>query len=160
MAQATLCLWHSSTQCYKKNTPLIRNITSQKGTQHKWHLAKMASHKNDISKVATQLIQKLDTNWKNLTLKSHEHGSESYKKLKNSLSTHSAQPLGIFYNVYHSYKAPFFRVSHLFILGGVFAMCHFCKVSLFLNYIKGYIFYAGCRFCWVYMMALFLFCYS
>ena len=73
---------------------------------------------------------------------------------------HSAQPLGIFYNVYHSYKAPFFRVSYLFILGGVFAMCHFCKVSLFLNYIKGYIFYAGCRFCWVYMMALFLFCYS
>ena len=57
---------------------------------------------------------------------------------------HSAQPLGIFYNVYHSYKAPFFRVSYLFILGGVFAMCHFCKVSLFLNYIKGYIFYAGC----------------
>ena len=97
MAQATLCSWHSSTQCYKKNTPLIRNITSQKGTQHKWHLAKMASHKNDISKVATQLIQKLDTNWKNLTLKSHEHGSESYKKLKNSLSKFTQLSLWAFF---------------------------------------------------------------
>ena len=104
----------------------------------------MGSHKNNISKVASQLIQKLDKNWKNLTLKSHEHGSESYNKFKNSLSKITQLSLwAFFYNVYHSYKTPFFGVSYLFTLGGVLVMCHFCEVLLFLNHIKGYFL------CWV-----------
>ena len=54
MAKATLHLWHSLTQFYKKGTPLIKNTTSQKwhpteiaphenGISHKWHLPKMSS---------------------------------------------------------------------------------------------------------------------
>ena len=34
------------------------------------------------------------------------------------------------------------------ISGGVFVMCHFCKVPLFSNGIK------GCDFCWVYLMVV------
>ena len=45
MAKATLPLWHSLTQYYKKGTPVIHNATSQK-----WHVTKATSHKNGISK--------------------------------------------------------------------------------------------------------------
>ena len=39
-------------------------------------------------------------------------------------------------------------VSYLSISGGAFFMCHFCKVPLFSNGIK------GCHFCWVYPMVV------
>ena len=103
MAESTLHLWHSFTQYYKKghysyqNYHLTRMATNINGTSQKCHLKKTASHKNRLSELlslvfssaaTTLLIKptlKLDANWKNLILKSHDHGSELYYKFKNSL---------------------------------------------------------------------------
>ena len=87
----------------------------QKGynSYQNYHLTKMAPHKNGISKLLllvfsstsnTMLINPtptLDTTWKNLILKSHNHGSESYYKFINSFkkslsSAFGMWPSGIF----------------------------------------------------------------
>ena len=120
----------------------------------------MAPHKNGISKLLllvfssttnTLLIKptvQLDTNWKNLILKSHDHGSESYYKFKNSLlKITQLSPWHVTFGHFVARCAIFVRhhflwVSYLSILGGIFVKCHFRKVPLFSNGIK------GCFFCW------------
>ena len=115
----------------------------------------MTSHKNNISKkwhLETYIIsflkyykdpaKILDTNWKNFILKSHDHGSKSYYKfnkfLQNSLSSALGKwLLGIFFAKRAiAVRHYFLWVSYLPILGGVFVMCHVCKVPLFTNAVK------------------------
>ena len=79
---------------------------------------------------------------------------------KKSLSSAlGRQSLGIYSQGVQFCKAPFFVVPYLSILGGVFVMCHFCKVPLFSHGFK------GCFFCWVPFFGgvsdgAFLFCFS
>ena len=62
MAQATLHLWHSLTQCYQKGTyhltKMARNIN---GTSQKLHLTKMTSRKNGVSKFTLLVSEVLPT---------------------------------------------------------------------------------------------------
>ena len=150
--------WYNIT---KRVLLLSRIPPNKNGTQHKWNLAKMTSHKIGISKLALLvfwstinilLIEpslQLDTNWKNSIWKSHDHGSESHYKLKNSLSKIiQLSPSQITFGQFFARRAIFARhhflwVLYLSILGRVFVMYHFCKVPLFSNGTK------ECFFCWV-----------
>ena len=84
-----------------------------------------------------------------MILKSHEQGSELYNKFKNSLFKITLlSPWKItFGHFFSTGSAIFVRhhflwvFSYLFILGRVFFICYFCKVSLFSNGTK------GCLFC-------------
>ena len=99
-----------------------------------------------------RVIEILLSSRKNSTLKSHDHDSESYNKVENFLLTitqlsllqitsgHSFARCTIFVRHY------FLWVSCLSISSGLSVMCHFCKVPLFSNGIK------GCHLCWVYLM--------
>ena len=76
---------------------------------------------------------------KNLTLKYHEHESESCNKLKNCLTQFSRWQItiGHFLARYAIFvRHCFLCVTYLSISGGVFVICHFGKVSLFSNGIK------------------------
>ena len=59
MAKATLHLWHSLTQYYEKGTKIPPD---KNGTQHKWHLTKMSSHKNGISKLTLLIFRRITNN--------------------------------------------------------------------------------------------------
>ena len=133
----------------------------------------MASHKNGISQLHYWFSEVATTNnleptgtptirhrrvkgislWsgKNSTLKSHDHEFESYNKFKNSLTQLSTWQ--ITFGHFFARCATFVRHHFLWMLylpisGGVFLMCHFWKVPLFSNGIKGR------HFCWVYLMVV------
>ena len=108
------------TVLHKIGTPLIKNTTSQK-----WHPTQMTSHKNRISQLhyrnyprlkTTPTIKHRRTKWisawsgKNSALKSHDHESELYKKIKNSLTQFSRwQTTFSHYLVRCSIKDHFFK---------------------------------------------------
>ena len=106
-------------------TPI--DIMLQKGhsSYQKYHPTKMAPHKKLGAKC------------------------ESYDKFKNSLlKITQFSPWQIISGYFFARSAIFGRhhflwVSYLSISGGVFVMCHFCKVPLFSNRIS------VCLFCWV-----------
>ena len=101
-----------------------------------------------------EINRNVTTEQKNSTLKSHDHESESRNKFKNSLlKITQRSPQQITFGHFFARCAVFVRhhflpMPHLSIPGGVFVMCHLCKVSLFPNGIK------GCHFCWVYLMVM------
>ena len=153
------------TQCYKKGTHLIKNITSQK-----WHPTYMGSHKNWYL-TTTLLAFWCTTNTllieptpefshrrvieislqsrKNSTFKSYYHKSESYNKFRNFiLKVTQLSPWHFFASCAIFVRHHFLWVSHLSISGRVFVMSHFYKVTIILNSIK------GCHFCWVYLMVV------
>ena len=100
-----------------------------------------------------------------LILKSRDHGSQSYYKLKNSLfKIPQVSPWHVAFGHFFARCAifvrhQFFWASFLSISGGVFVISHFCRVLLFWNGIK------ECFFSWVQFSlgvfdgAVFVFCF-
>ena len=90
-----------------------------------------------------------------MILKSHDHGSESQNKFKNSLLKITQRTwqinFGHFFRVCHFCKKPFFVVA-----GGAFVMCQCYRYRYFQMELRGAI-SAGCHFCWMHLMVLFLF---
>ena len=108
------------------------DIMLQKGHSYqKYHLTKVAPNINGISQKSL--------------VPSMNHTTNSRIPFKN----HIFQPLAInlraffFASCVIFLRNHFLWVSYLSISGGVFIMNHFCKVPLFSNSIKGYLF------CWV-----------
>ena len=135
----------------------------------------MASHKNSISQLHYWLFEVLRKpcsqnlplqlhsreQWeyhsevkKNSTLKAHDHEPGSYNKFKNfHLKITQVSPWQITSGHFFARSVIFvkhhlFWVSYLSISDGVLVKCHFCKVPLFSNGIK------GCHFCWLYLMVV------
>ena len=150
----------------------------QKGhsSYQKYHLTKIASHKNGISRLTllvfwsntnTLLIEATPTirhKLENTILKSLNHGFESCNKDKNSLLNITQITWQISFGHFFTRCATFARHhflwlgSYLSILGGVFDMCHCCKWHYFQMALRGAI-SAGCCFYLMYLMVLFDFLY-
>ena len=170
MAKTTLHLFHPLTQCYKKgnflsNTPPHKNDTQHKSTSQndvsqKCHsrtyiIGFLKCYQPPAYRTYSSTIRHrrviVISLWigKNSSLKSHNHESESYNKFKNSLlkitQLNSWQmTFGHFFARDAIFmRHHFFSKPYLSISVEIFVVCHFCKVSLFSNDIK------GCLFCWV-----------
>ena len=64
-------------------TKLLSNIN---GTLQKWHIKTyIIGFLKYYQHLLIEPTLQLDVNWKNTILKSHDHGSESHNKFKNSL---------------------------------------------------------------------------
>ena len=152
----------------QKGIPLIKNTTSQK-----WHPTWMASYNYIIGflkycQFSTLLIESTPTirhiqesnknitlEWKKLDFKNQWPWVWIIQQISEfPFKNHLAQSLAnitfrhFFVRCVIFLKHHFLWVLYLSISGGVFLMCHFCKVSLLSNGIK------GCHFCWVYLMVV------
>ena len=146
---------HSSYQkyCLAKMAPNINGISQ------KWHFTTtLLDFWSTINTLLTETTFTIRHRrvigislWKgkNSTLKSHDHESEPYNKFKNfllkitQLSPWQIISRHFFTSCVIFVRHQFLWVSYLFLSGGLFFMCHFCKVALFSNGIKGCPF-AGC----------------
>ena len=140
MKTATLHFWRPLIFIVTKRTLLLLKISPHKNvTQHKWHLTKKTSHKKSLVPSGNHTI--------NLRI-------PFSKSLSLTLGKWS---LGIF-----SQGVPFCKVP--FFVGVIFfyftrSICHvpiFPKYHYFQIALRG-AFSAGCHFCWMYLMVLFLF---
>ena len=154
MAKATLHFWHPL--CYTKSRLLLSKIPPHKNGISQLHcwFSEVATTNTleSIPKIKHRRIKGISL-WseKNSTLKSHDHESESYNNFKNFLTQVSPwqTTFGYFFAICAIFvRHHFLWVSYLSISGEEFAMCHFCKLQLFSNGIK------GCHICWVYMMVV------